>query len=78
MSSERDQKIVVQIYRYVTQTVTVGTNYETFTESEDFINKVLQEALDKAEGLPEDHWITEEGEKECTAVIHHKDGMAII
>ena len=77
MTSERDHKIVVQLYRHVEQSVIVGTDYREFMDSEDFVNKVLQEALDKAEELPEHHWKTEEVEKEVSAIIHHKDGVVI-
>ena len=77
MTSERDHKIVVQLYRHVEQSVIVDTDYREFTESEDFVNKVLQEALDKAEELPDNHWTTEEVEKDITAIIHHKDGVVI-
>ena len=77
MTSERDHKIVVQLYRHVEQSVIVDTDYREFTESEDFVNKVLQEALDKAEELPDNHWKTEEVEKDITAIIHHKDGVVI-
>ena len=77
MTSERDHKIVVQLYRHVEQSVIVDTDYREFTESEDFVNKVLQEALDKAEELPDNHWNTEEVERDITAIIHHKDGVVI-
>ena len=77
MTSDRDHKIVVQLYRHVEQSVIVGTDYREFMDSEDFVNKVLQEALDKAELLPEHHWKTEEVEKEVSAIIHHKDGVVI-
>ena len=78
MTSERDHKIVVQLYRHVEQSVIVDTDYREFTESEDFVNKVLQEALDKAEELPDNHWKPAvEVEKDITAIIHHKDGVVI-
>ncbi len=77
MTSERDHKIVVQLFRHAEQSVIVDTDYREFTESEDFVNKVLKEALDKAEKLPDNHWKTEEVELDITAIIHHKDGVVI-
>jgi hypothetical protein len=78
MSSERDQKIVVQLHRTVHQSVMVGTDYKKFVDTEAFFDKVLQEALDKAVELPENHWKTEEVEKDAMAIIHHKDGVVIV
>tara|TARA_R100000322_G_scaffold153303_1_gene111485 strand:+ start:49 stop:285 length:237 start_codon:yes stop_codon:yes gene_type:complete len=77
MTSERDHKIVVQLFRHAEQSVIVDTDYREFTESEDFVNKVLKEALDKAEKLPDHRWKTEEVELDITAIIHHKDGVVI-
>ena len=77
MTSERDHKIVVQLFRNAEQSVIVDTDYREFTESEDFVNKVLKEALDEAEKLPDHCWKTEEVELDITAIIHHKDGVVI-
>ena len=58
----------------------VETDYKEFVDTEAFCEKVLQEALEKAVMLPENHWRTEfVVEKEVMAeMVHYKDGVVIV
>ena len=75
---KKDQNIVVQIHRTIHQSVMVETDHKEFVDTEAFCDKVLQEALEKAVMLPEDHWRTEEVEKEVMAMVHYRDGVVIV